>query len=192
MRRLLEAFLVAGLAGLIMAVTWTRANQAPPAAPAGEKSDGKPLALADIKRMLDELGIDSTEGKNAKGEVASYSFVETGFTIQVDVSGSKNFVWCTTYLAELKDPATVPAEALLKLLNANSEMGAHFFAMVTFQGGTKGLYAYLPLLNRGIDKKLFRSQVQSMVTSLVGSRYRDLWNPTTWEQKPKPKPPPKD
>jgi hypothetical protein len=73
------------------------------------------------------------------------------------------------------DPATAPADRLLRVLQENDDIGPAYFC---YSKSLKCFYLYRPMENRDISPPVLRAAIDKFDSVL--RRTEPLWNPKKW------------
>lgn len=119
-----------------------------------------PLTDESLLQLLQEMGFEPTTDRSEKSGAVMYNVKfsqdEWNFSINVSLSGNKDFLWLSAYLKQVPT-AGASSEALLKLLAQNKAIGP---SQVYYETKSRWLVLGMPLLNRGgITRAVFRNHV---------------------------------
>jgi hypothetical protein len=149
----------------------TSSKSAAPALPAPLSDDG----LGDVLR---QLGHQPEITKLSTGRlIHRVKIQKEGITLLLDVERSSdgNKVWLSTWFKQLVPEQQIPAEVMLKMLDANSLYGPCHFQ---YNAPSRQLVLALPLDNRGLTKTEMQRQIA--VFADVFRITEPLWNSAKW------------
>jgi hypothetical protein len=155
-------------------------GQAPATGP-----EGTALTPEAIKTIISNMGYEPKELKTNDGQVYGYTFPYKGkeynYSINVEISPSKKFVWASVWLKQLPDPK-LPADRAAKALQISDFYGVAF---LTHNEKNNYFRAKVYLLNSGIKPADMRLAIEDLDGLITASA--DVWDPEKWPgAKPKP------
>ena len=178
------AMLVLGALYLMFSPAWGQPK------PGGAKEPE--ITMEVLKEWLDQLGyefkenryktkVKDTDGKETEQEVmggylvpmsrVGASGLSWNFDIAIAFSGNKQFIWVHQGFGVIKN---IPQGILLKMLNANSQMGPLRFEI--FDNDFVRLSGGFPV--KGFNRVLLRSQIEALANSAALTD--KLWWPKNW------------
>jgi len=128
----------------------------------------EPLNQESLKKMIGDLGYDSTENKSTTGapmHLLTFTRGDLKFTMYISLSGNLSRVWLTCPLADLPDNDKLNAETLVKLLQLSDELGPVHFGLKT-----RRLYISFPLENTDVTSKKLRQTIDDLTAYVITTR----------------------
>lgn len=144
----------------------------------GPAPGGVVLTVDSLETMLENMGYEPKAGKYNDGTKYLTVSIARGtwtFAIGLDLSPDKSQIWLSSYLAEVKDPAKVKPEPLLKLLEANNAIWPCYFVYFTSHNG---LSIYRPLKNLDLKPALLKNTLESHMNAIESTA--GLWDVSKW------------
>jgi hypothetical protein len=162
---------------LWLGTSWAFADQPQPPA-AATTSECTALTGEAVMILLEGMGYEPKDIKDELGQLVGASIRVEGslysYTVDLSLSGNKQWLWMTIGLKNLPDPK-VPAEVLSKLLGANSVIGPNFFA---YHEKDNVFELKRPILNRGIKAADIRQALTRLDQDM--KTYAEAWDPDKW------------
>ena len=154
-----------------------------------EKGDATPAAngegrlnIDELKTMLDNMGYDAKLDQYNDG--TKYATVKIPhsnctFAFNFHLSPDKTN-WClSSYLGDVKDPATVRADRLLKVLELENNAWPAYY---TYSSKSNTVYYYRPVANSNLKPALLRTTLENAMDSMFQTS--DTWDPANWSTAP--------
>lgn len=115
----------------------------------------------ELKVLEDEVGKEKWEFTISRHEL--------DIPVGAEISASKNYIWLTVYLGDIKDIGAVKASKLVGLLKGNAKVQPAQFYITD----SDGLWCALPMDNRGVTAPIMKRCVDLLVDAV--GKNQDLW-----------------
>ncbi len=160
MTRLLSAFVAAALGFALFTGGAT----------AQEKAKDNRISYPDLIKMVENMGYETKDIGNNNFEI-KYEFNGVTNYVAMNLSPDGSVVWFAAYLAEVKDPRSVPAKSWFDLVNENNKIGPSHFA---YDNSNSRLYLYRPMANQDVTANRVRDSLSVFVRHLRETS--NLWD----------------
>lgn len=188
MKKLLT-ILAAGLVALACTARPVMADDDDDAPKPKPKPKAAAGALTDesLGGLLEQLGYEAKAQKTKTGMYYGIEFEDDGWTFRygVSLSPNKKFLWITTSILTLSEGQTLPADALMKLLEMNDQVGP---TVICYDKQYKQIVGKVALFNRGITASALKEQMGYFTANVktVGKLVAEFKAPAKPKKTPKP------